>query len=456
LQQHTERLGSAPLPSLLVRLSLPGIAATVSASLYNIVDTFWVARLGYEAIAALTIVFPYQILTMAIGFGTGVGISALVSRRFGERDLEATNHVAGHIFFLSLFWGLLFTFIATSFAGRILVALGATPDIIDAGTQYLVITAYGIPAHMFALMTSNVVRGSGDAVKPMVIVLTASVLNIILDPFLIFGIGPFPELGIRGAAWATVTAQSAGALLGLYYLLGRRTAYRLRTRHLVPSAAILRDIYRIGIPASIQEITESLSFVLFNRIVSVYGSVAIAAVGLAIRVSDLIFMPIIGVSNALLPIVGYNYGARNEKRLWQATRLSTIGIAVMLGFFTIIIETLTPQIIRIFSRDPAVLEMTVPAMRIMLSTLCFIGPSIMFVTTFQGLNRGGMALFLSLMRQFLLFVPALYLLNYLWGLDGLWLSLPTSDILSFLLTFGFIYREYRRHRRGPRWVPGQP
>ncbi len=450
MQKHTERLGSAPLGPLLVKLSLPGIAATITASLYNVVDTFWVAKLGHESIAALTIVFPYQILAMAIGFGTGVGISALVSRRFGEGNVEETNHVAGHIFILSLFWGLLFTFVAVYYATPILTLLGATPDIMEPGTIYLVITAYGTLPHIFALMASNVIRGSGDAVKPMVITITASVLNIVLDPFMILGYGPFPAMGIEGAAWATVIAQVLGAAISLYYLLGKRTSYRLRPQHLKPDVRILGNIYRVGFPASIQEITESLAFILFNRIVSVYGSVAIAAAGLAIRVSDLLFMPIIGVSNALLPVIGYNFGAGNEKRLWQATRLATFGLSGLLAFFTLIIELLTPQIVSLFSRDAAVLDMTVPAMRIMLSTLMFIGANIMFVTVFQGLSRGAMALFLSLTRQFLIFVPLIYLFDHLFGLTGVWAALPSADILSFLITFFFLYREYRRRQQaGP-------
>lgn len=447
MQQHTERLGSAPLPSLLVRLSLPSIAATVTASLYNVVDTFWVARLGHEAIAALTIVFPYQILATAIGIGTGVGVSALVSRRFGENDISSTNHVAGQIFPLSIFWGLVFLLAAVYFSEDILVLFGATPDIMDSSTKYLVLTAYGAPAHVFILVAGNLIRGSGDVVKPMVIMITASVLNIILDPFMILGIGPFPEMGIRGAALATVIAQSTGALLGLYYLLGHQTSFRFKPRYLLPSWPILRDIHRVGAPASIQEITESLSFVLFNNVVSVHGSVAIAAVGLVLRVSDLLFMPIIGVSNALLPVVGYNYGAKNEKRLWQAVKLSSFGLVVMMGVGTLIYEIWTPQIVGIFSATEELLNTTVPAMRILLSTMIFVGPNILLVTTLQGLSKGTMALFLSLIRQFLLFIPLLYLLNHFFDLTGVWLSMPISDVLSFLIILGFIYREYNIRKR---------
>jgi putative MATE family efflux protein len=451
MQEHTERLGYAPLGRLLLRLSIPSIASTVTVSLYNIVDTFWVARLGHEAIAALTIVFPYQILFYAFGIGTGIGVGALVSRRFGENNLEATNHIAGQVFFICLALGSLFILSAVFFSNEILPAIGATPDIMDFSKQYLVIIACGAPQIIFVLVAGNLVRGSGDAVKPMIMSITASVVNIVLDPFMILGIGPFPEMGIRGAALATVIAQSTGAAIGLNYLFAQRTTYHIRIHHLRPDTAILRDIYRVGAPASILEITESLSFILFNKVVSVYGSVAIAAVGLVLRISDLAFMPIIGVSNGLLPIIGFNFGAHNFKRLWHAAMLASAGIMVLLAVATILLEIFTPGIIGIFSKDAELLRVTAPAMRILLSTMVFIGPTIMFITVFQGLSRGTMALVLSLIRQFLLFVPLLYLFSHLFGLYGVWASLPVSDVLSFAITFAFIYREYRQQKKTYDW-----
>ncbi|OGO02139.1 MAG: hypothetical protein A2Y90_03030 [Chloroflexi bacterium RBG_13_52_12] len=443
MQKYTERLGYAPLGRLLVALSLPGIASTITTSLYNIVDTIWVARLGHEAIAALTIVFPYQILFYAVGGGTGIGISAIVSRRFGEKNLEATNHVAGQIFFLSAFWGLLFLMAAVFFSGNILRAIGATPDIMEYSKQYLVITSYGAPLMILAMVMSSLIRGSGDAVKPMVIMIFATVINIILDPLLILGLGPFPEMGVRGAAWATFTAQCCGALLGLYYFFANKTAFRIKAGHILPDIRILRDIYRVGAPTMILQIVESFAFMLFNIVVSSFGSVAIAAVGIVIRISDFAYMPIMGVSHGLLPIVGFCFGARNFKRLWRAVKLASIWIVALLAVITILFEIFTPQLIGIFSKDAEFLSMAVPAMRIMLSTMVFIGPTIMFVTAFQGLSKGKTALVLSLIRQFIIFVPLLFLFRYLFGLTGVWVSAPISDTLGFLVSFAFVYREYR-------------
>lgn len=454
MQEYTERLGYAPLGKLLLRLSLPSIAATVTLSLYNIVDTFWVSKLGHGAIAALTIVFPYQILVIALGVGTGIGVAALVSRRFGENNPEATNHVAGQTFFLSVFWGLIFMMFAVFFSEGILTTFGATPDIMEYGTQYLVITAYGAPQVIFALVASNLIRGSGDAIKPMIIMITASVINIILDPMMILGLGPFPEMGVRGAALATVIAQSFGAILALYYLLAHRTAFRIRVGHLRPNMPILGDIYRVGAPSSILEITESLCFILFNIAVSSFGSIAIAAVGIVLRIADLAFMPIIGLSHGLLPIIGFNFGAGYLKRLWKAVKLASVSIMLVLGVITLFIEIFAPKVVGIFSDNPELLTITVPAMRIMLSAMLLIGPSVMFITTFQGLSKGTMALILSLVRQFIFFLPLLYLLRYLLGLHGVWLSLPASDVLGFIVTFSIIYREYRRQRKSAKWTDG--
>ena len=444
MQKYTELLGSAPLGRLLIKLSLPGMAATISTSLYNIVNTIWVTRIGYEAIAALTIVMPFQILSYAIGGGTGIGIAALVSRRFGEKNPEAANQAAGQIFFISAVWGLLFILVATLFADEILPVLGARPDILKYTKQYLVITAFGAPQMIFTLVTSSLIRGSGDAVKPMIMMISSTVMNIVLDPLLIFGIGPFPEMGVAGAALGTVISQTFGALLGLYYFLAGRTAYRIKLAHLKPNTSILKDIYRVGTPTMLSQILESVAFLLFNKVVSSFGSVTIATVGIVMRVSDFAFMPVMGISNGMLPIVGYNFGARNHERLWRTVKLASVGIMVFLAAVTVLMVVFAPHIVAVFSQDPTLSTEAVPVLRIILSSMLLVGPTIVFITAFQGLSKGTLALFLSVLRQFLFFLPLLFLFRSLFGLYGVWWSMPTSDILSFVLTLVFIFREYRR------------
>lgn len=451
LTETTERLGSAPLWRLIISLSLPGMVSMMTTALYNIIDTLWVSRLGHEAIAALTIVLPFHIIAVAIGAGTGVGVNALASRRFGEGNIEATNYVAGQIFSAAGLFGGLYLIAALFFTDNILIICGATPDIMDYGRQYLVVLSFGGPFMFFSMIASNLLRGSGDAVRPMIFMISGAVTNIVLDPFLIFGIGPFPEMGVRGAALATVIAQLLSAGLSFYYIVARRSAYRIKFRHLKPSLPILRDIYRVGVPAMLMEFGESVCFVLLNNVISAFGSLAIAAVGISFRIIDFAFMPIFGASQALLPIVGFNFGARLWDRLWRAVKLTSFGLALLMGIILVVLEIFTPPLIGIFSDDPELLAIGVPAMRIMMSTVFLWGPMILFVTAFQGLSKGKEALILSLVRQFIIFVPLLFLFSWLWGLYGVWISMPVSDVLAFLVSGLWLYREYKLQQRAGIW-----
>jgi len=453
LSKSTERLGTAPLGRLLLSLSLPGMVSMATMALYNIIDTFWVAKLGHEAIAALTIVLPYHILVIAISVGSGIGINALVSRRFGERDIEVTNRIAGQIFPITIFFGLIFISAAVFFNRQILTVTGATPDIMVFATQYLVIISFGAPFILFSISNNNLLRGSGDAIRPMLFMITASVVNVILDPFLIFGYGPFPELGVRGAAIATVASQGFGAGLGfIYTVLTRHSAYRIKLNHLQPSWQIIKDIYRVGLPAVVMDISESLIFALYNKALSSHGSIALAAGGLSMRIADLVLMPIFGASGGLLPIVGYSLGAHLWKRLWGSVTIASISLALLMGVGTVILEFTAPYIVGIFTQDPELIEVGVPAMRILLSSIAILGPTVLFVTTFQGLSKGKEALILSLVRQLVFFVPLLYILPRFLGLTGIWLSLPLSDVFGFLVAGGWLLREYRIQRHSDLWL----
>jgi putative MATE family efflux protein len=428
------------------------MASMITMALYNIIDTFWVARLGYQAIAALTVVLPYHILVIAISVGTGIGINALTSRRFGERNIEATNHVAGQIFWLAGFLGAIFLVAAVFFSEPILIMSGATPDIMDLATQYLTVLGFGMPFIFFMIIANSLLRGSGDAVRPMAFMITATVVNIILDPFLIFGIGPFPEMGVRGAALATVIAQLLGAGLSFYYVVARKSAYRVKLLYLRPSLPIIRDIYRVGFPSMILQVMESVSFAVFNYVLSAFGSLALAAAGIAIRIIDLAWMPMFGAAQGLLPIVGFSFGARLWKRLWRAVKLASGGLALLMGVVLVVLEIFAPELIAIFSDDPELMAIAVPAMRIFLSTLVIIGPLILFITAFQGLSKGKEALILSLVRQFIFFVLLLLLLPRIWGITGVWLSWPISDIFGFLISGLWLFREYKLQQRTGVWA----
>jgi putative MATE family efflux protein len=423
----------------------------VTVSLYSLVNTFWVAKLGYQAISALTSLMPFYILYIAIGIGSGVGINALSSRNFGAKNVEIANRATGQSFFMCLVWGLLIMVAANLFPRQILTICGAPPDVMEMAEQYLRIFSISTPLLLFGLVSRNIFQASGDAIRPMVFIIIAQVVNAVLDPFFIFGWGPFPRLGIAGAALATGIASAVGAVLALWYILGHKTAYDIKWRHCLPSPALIWDIYKVGLPSMAMEMTGGVGFAVFNHVASGYGSIVLAAVGIAGRISDLAFMPIIGMSHGLLPIIGFSLGSRLWSRLWGALRLAVLWLFILMLAATIGLEVFTSQIIGLFSSDPDLLKIGVPGMRIFCSTLILIGPLIMFTTTFQGLSRAAIAMLLSLCHQFLFFIPGLLILSSFLDMQGVWLSMPISDCLGFTISVILIVREYRCQKKNPYW-----
>lgn len=447
LSQTTERLGTDPLGKLLLRLSLPSVISMVAVSLYNLVDTIWVGKLGYQAVAAVTVTMPFFILAYAVGGGTGVGINALSSRRFGERDAESANQVTGQIFFLSLILGALFVLATNLFPRQILTLCGATPDILDLGARYLRVLGWGVPLLLLNMMNRNVFQASGDALRPMIMTIAAQLVNATLAPLLIFGWGFFPRLEMAGAALAVVLANAVGVGMALWYLFKGRTAYTLKLRHCLPSPQHILAIYRVGLPSFIMQATEGFIFALFNHVIAGFGSLALAGIGIAIRISDLAFMPIIGTSHGLLPIVGFSLGAKLWDRLWEAVRKTSLWLAVFMALATVLIEIFTRPIISVFNNNPDLLELAVPGMRIFCSSFILIGPTIIFITTFQGLSKGKDAMLLSFARQIIFFLPGLFLLSHWLGLTGVWISMPVSDIMGFLTAAFWLLREYQLQKR---------
>ncbi len=451
LHETTARLGTERLSKLFFRLSTPSMVSMLAMSLYILADTFWLGRVSYQAIAAITITFPFYGVIFAIALGSGIGANALASRRFGERNIEATNRVAGQIFPLTAVFGVIFIVPSVFLSKQLAALLGAPPQVVDLTAEYLVYFGWGIPFILFRVMARNIFHASGETVKPMIFIVAGSVLNAVLDPFLIFGWGPFPEMGIGGAALATTISGGLSAAIGGYYLLGNRSVYRLKLHHFKPDPSVIAQIYRVGLPETLINFAESFVFLAFNQVVAGFGSVALAGVGIAFRVFDIAFVPIIGLAHALLPIVGFCLGARLWERLWAAVRYGALASALILAVITVFLEIFAPQVIGIFNRSPELLAIAVPGMRIFVSALALIGPTIMFIITFQGLSKGWTAVCLSLVRQLGLLLPAVLILPRLIGLTGAWVALPISDIGGAIVAGLWLYREYRLQKRSGIW-----
>lgn len=437
-------LGKEAIFPLILKMSWPSIVAMIAMSLYNFIDTFWLARLSSQALAALTVCFPIQMIFAAIGVGTGIGAGSFSARMFGAGKFLQAKQTAGQIFSLSFFFSLIMIIFVLLFHDAILTFFGASDEIMPLCRDYLVIIVFSSPFLFFSMMSNNLLRVEGRPLLSMYVVLVASISSAILDPFLIFGIGPFPRMGIKGAALAAVIAQFIACLFSIYFMQLKSSKYELKWEYLFPNISIINSIYSTGFPSIAANLIVSLVLVVYNHVLANFGSLAIAALGICFRVNSLATMVLFGIGFGLMPIVGFNDGARLYQRLKESV---FVALKVSISFAavsSIILEIFAPQIVGLFSNDPALLAIAIPALRIYVSVLILIAPIMMFINMFLGLGKGTLAMFLLFFRDSILLIPLLIILSSSFGLLGAWLALPLANLLAFFAVLFWAKKDLRR------------
>jgi putative MATE family efflux protein len=436
-------LGRDPIVSLLIKMSLPSIVAMLVMALYNVVDTFWIAKISSEAIAALTICFPIQMILGGLGIATGVGAGSYVSRMFGMGDDSKAHRAAGQVVFLSLFFGVLLIFSGVFFYEPILRFFGATETILPLSASYLTVVVFGTPFLLFMMMTDYLFRAEGNPNVPMYVISFSAAMNTVLDPFLIFGWGPFPEMGIKGAALATVISQFAVIFLSIYFLLFSNSKYRLKLSHIIPHFSTIYSIYKVGVPTFIIHLAMSLVLTIYNQVLGNYGSLAIATLGLGFRINGILMMVLFGIGHGVMPMVGFNYGAKNFDRLKEIIRVATRFSALIGGVSCLLIEVFTRPLLTIFTDDPQLLAIAVPAFRIYVLTQFLVGPNIVWINLFNGIGKGTTSMTLLLTRQLVFLIPLIYILPSFFGLNGVWMAQPIANVLVFFIILSWAQREFK-------------
>lgn len=440
MQNDPDLMGKESITKLLFRFSLPGTVGMVVAATYNIVDTIFIGRLGSEAIAALSIAFPIQMILGAIGVGVGVGAASLISRSLGAgNDLDAEKAV-GQVISLALIFGALIALASMFYLRSLLVVFGASSNILELTLEYTsVITAWSVV--FFLIMSlNNVVRAEGSPLFSMKIMIGSSLLNIALDPIFIFSL----DMGIQGAAVATVLAKSTGAFILLFHFISGRSNVLLYPKNMRLDFNIIKNISKIGFPSMVRLLSKNLSLTITNIILAGYGHIPIAAMGLFFRMQMLLIMPVIGFSQGLLPVIGYNYGAQKKERIREAV---VKGFSISTAFITLLalIVYISPStFLNFFTSDPELIAMGNYSMRIMMLMLPLIGVQIVSTIFFQAIGKGVPSLILSLLREVMLYIPLLLILSGSWGLLGVWAARPVSDLLAFIITFAMIARELNK------------
>jgi len=432
---------SGNLRTLLFRFSLPGIIGMVVSALYNFVDTIFVGKgVGSLAIAALTIVFPIQIIMLAIGLMIGVGAASIISRALGRNDRELAAKAGGNAFVLNFLINSVLMVPAFIFSDKILIFFGASSDVLPYARDYLSIILFGFIFFSFSLASNHIIRAEGRpraAVYPMIV---GAVLNIILDPIFIFVF----KMGVRGVALATIISQFVSSVYIIFYAFYGKSIFRPRASMLKPEIRMMKNILFIGFPSFLMAIIDSVIFLLYNRAILRYGNdLYIAIAGITIRIIDLTIMPILGISYGFSTIASFNYGAKlyarvrrvfGEAILWTTIIAATGFTATM--FFP-------RYLLGIFSNDPELISMGVLPMRIIVVLLPILGFLIVGGVIFQAIGKPLPSLIMEFSRQVIFLIPAIFILPLFFGLNGVMLSWPVSDFLSFLVTGAFVIQELR-------------
>ena len=437
------RMGTMPVRPLLLRMAWPMMLSMLIQALYNLVDSMFVSRLSGEAFQALSLAYPVQMFMVAICVGAGVGLNALLSKRLGQGERTEAKAVALNGIFLYLLCYLLFLSFALFLARPFMAFFTADSAILSAGRTYLTIVT-GVSVGMtMQFATERILLACGDPVGPMVIQGVGAVVNLIMDPILIFGLGPFPALGDAGAAIATVMGQWTGMAVG-FLLLRRLRRFPLSPKGFRPRGDILAELCRIGIPAAAMQSLSSVMTLGLNKIMALYDPNAVFILGAYFKLQTFLIMPVSGLTNGLTPLVSYNYGARSRERILALTRFALALGAAIMAVGTVLLLLIPGPLLGLFGADQAVLDSGIPALRWIAAGLIFSGLSTVLCAVFQALGAAMTSLVISLLRQVVLILPAAYLLGLV-QVRLIWAAFPLAEVLACLAAL-VLFRRIQRKR----------
>ena len=438
------KMGVMPVNRLLFSMSLPMILSMLVQALYNIVDSIFVAQIGETALAAVSLAFPVQNLIIAVSVGTGVGVNALLSRSLGEKNQENANLAAVNglfVFFLSY---LLFAVFGLFFARMYFTVQTSNPEIIEQGTIYLSICSIFSFGIFLEIALERIMQSTGRTIYNMITQGLGAIINIILDPILIFGLFGFPRMGIMGAAVATVIGQIIAMLLLLYFNIRKNSDVNLNMRRFRPDTAIIAEIYRVGLPSIIMQSISSVMTFGVNKILLLFSETAVSVFGIYFKLQSFIFMPVFGLNNAMVPIVAYNYGAARKDRIMKTIRSSVTAAVVIMLAGLAIFQIFPEQLLYLFDASEHMMGIGVPALRIISLSFLFAGYCIVIGSVFQALGNGVYSLITSAARQLVCILPAAWLFASVFGLHAVWYAFPLAEIISVVLTTLLFRRIYRK------------
>ena len=445
IPMEENKMGVMPVTRLLVTMSLPMMLSMLVQALYNIVDSMFVAQLSEDALTAVSLAFPVQSLMIAVASGTGVGINAVLSRNLGERNFEGANNAARNGVFLAIVSCIVFALLGLV-GSRLFFSLQTdNPVILEYGVQYMsIITLFSVGIFL-QITFERLLQSTGRTFYNMITQGTGAIINIILDPIMIFGLFGFPRLEVAGAAIATVVGQIVAVIMSFCFNHFKNKEISLSPRGFRPHGRTILFIYKVGIPSIIMQSIGSVMTFGMNKILLMFSSTAAAVFGVYFKLQSFIFMPVFGLNNGMIPIIAYNYGARNKHRIIETARKSVL-IAVCIMILGFAIFQIFPAFFlsTLFRASENMLAIGVPALKIISISFLFAGYCIIVGSIFQALGNGVYSLIISATRQLIVILPVAYIFATVFGLSMVWWAIPIAEIVSVILSTLLLKRIYRK------------
>lgn len=434
------KMGTMPINKLLISMALPMMISMLVQAMYNIVDSMFVSYISEDALSALSLAFPIQQLMIALGTGTGVGVNAVLSKALGEKDHKKANDVARHGIFLSLISFIVFFFIGAFFVDTFYMSQTTDAEILQAGHDYLTIVCCASIGMYMQFIFERLLQATGRTVLSMITQGLGAIINIILDPILIFGLCGMPAMGVKGAAIATVIGQIIAAGLAVILNIKMNHDIHISFKGFRPDLRMIKTIYAIGVPSIIMQAVGSVMNYGMNQILIGFTSTATAVFGAYYKLQSFIFMPVFGLNNGMIPIIAYNYGAGRKERVVETIKSSVIlAVCIMLAGLAVM-QVFPAQLLAIFNASENMLAIGVTALRLISLSFVFAGYCIVMGSVFQALGNGVYSMTTSIVRQLIVLLPVAYLFSLTGNINLVWLAFPIAELFSLALSTVFLFK----------------
>lgn len=426
-------MGYEDILPLLIKMSLPVMLSMLIQSLYNIVDSYFVAKLSEKALRATSLSYPIQIIIIALGVGTGTGLNSLISRSLGSQKQEKADQAALHGLIIATLSSLIFVIFRYALIDDFFNYFTKDPEVKHLGIEYLSLISNFAFLSIIQITIEKTIQGTGKMIWTMIIQLLGAVLNIILDPIMIFGLFGFPAMGIKGAALATLIGQGAGAILGIIVLFSNKIDLNMDFSKFKFSKSIIKQIYNVGFPSIIMQSIAALVTTIMNLILIRHSEMAVSILGIYLKLQSFIFLPVFGLSQGVLPLMGYNYGAENKERVKETFKWGMRLTIIIMLIGTILFQLFPKQLMSIFSNSQEMINMGAYTLRIISISFVFAAIGITNSTFFQALSLGRYSLIVTFLRQLIIIIPVAYLLSFI-GLNWVWVAYPIAEFVSTIVS----------------------